>query len=267
MMMRKRENIKDFTLEKYKQLCNAIKKSECTPLTVQQYLSNSKPSSFIILRHDVDRKPFNALRMAELENKLEIHSTYYFRTVTGVFKPDIIKRIASMGHEIGYHYETLSLTKGNFQRAIEIFKRDLAKFRNIGIDVKTICAHGSPLSKYDNGDLWNRYKWKDFGILGEAYKSVNFVKIPYFTDTARSWNGKANIRDRMDKSNSSFQSIKSTDNLIDLISSKSLDKLYILAHPNRWASNAMEWITELIWQNIKNVGKIGIKWLRNLKYD
>lgn len=40
------------------------------------------------MRHDVDRKPQNALRMAKLENDLGIKVTYYFRIITKPAKPN-----------------------------------------------------------------------------------------------------------------------------------------------------------------------------------
>ena len=86
--------MRDFTLKKYKQLCLALLDSGYTPLTVYSYLSigRQKNNKLVVLRHDIDRKPGNALRMAELEHELGIQSTYYFR-FPYTFKPDIIGKI------------------------------------------------------------------------------------------------------------------------------------------------------------------------------
>lgn len=43
--------------------------------------------------------------------------------------------------------------------------------------------HGNPLSPRDNRELWKKYKFKDFGIIGEAYLSIDFNEVSYFTDT------------------------------------------------------------------------------------
>ena len=40
--------------------------------------------------------------MARKEAEMGITATYYFRTHDDVFKPDIIREIADLGHEIGY---------------------------------------------------------------------------------------------------------------------------------------------------------------------
>ena len=100
--------MRDFTMGTYKDLCLALLDSGYTPLTVYSYLEGQKNNNkLIVLRHDIDRRPGNALRMAELEQELGIQSTYYFR-FPYTFKPDIIRKIQALGHEIGYHYEVLS---------------------------------------------------------------------------------------------------------------------------------------------------------------
>ena len=53
-----------------------------------------------------------------------------------------------MGHEIGYHYENMAKCNGTFEMAIEDFKNNLKKLREIA-PVYTICMHGSPRSRWD----------------------------------------------------------------------------------------------------------------------
>jgi hypothetical protein len=61
----------DFTLTLYQQLLEALQKQNYQFLTVEEYFNHSVPQSLsrlvILMRHDVDRKPENALRMAKLE--------------------------------------------------------------------------------------------------------------------------------------------------------------------------------------------------------
>ena len=65
--------------------------------------------------------------------------------------------------------------------------------------VKTICMHGSPLSKWDNRDLWKKYDYRDFGIIAEPYFDLDFDEVFYLTDTGRSWNNsKASVRDKVE---------------------------------------------------------------------
>ena len=182
----------DFTHAKYEELCKALVDFDCTPVSVCTYFdldlgAQPQPNRCIIIRHDVDRKPERALKMATIENRFGISSTYYFRRKEEVFKPDKIKKIANMGHEIGYHYEVLDKAEGDIEKAIRIFEDELKEFRKI-CDVKTICMHGNPLSKWVNKDIWKKYDFKDFGIIGEPYLSIDFDRVAYFTDTGRrSW--------------------------------------------------------------------------------
>ena len=111
--------------------------------------------------------------MAQQEHALGIRSSYYFR-YPGTFRPDIIRKIRDLGHEIGYHYEVLSKTNGDYAKAIALFSEELEEFRKI-CPVKTICMHGSPLSKYNNRDLWERYDYHAYGIFGEAFLSFGTV--------------------------------------------------------------------------------------------
>ena len=90
-------------------MCLALLDTGYTQLTVYSYLTGKQKNNnkLVVLRHDIDRRPENALRMAELEHESGIQSTYYFR-VPYTFKPDIIGKIHDLGHEIGHHYGVLS---------------------------------------------------------------------------------------------------------------------------------------------------------------
>ena len=242
----------DFTFNKYRELCSGIAESGYKAITVRDYFSGTCPDKFIILRHDIDRKPKNALKSATIEHELGISATYYFRANSNVFIPKIMQEIEDMGHEVGYHYEVLSDSNGDYEAAIELFKFELDKFRNI-CDVKTICMHGRPLSKYDNRDLWNTYDFRDFGIIGEAYLSVG-EGINYFSDTGRSWNSKNNMRDIMPGAEQGVV-VHTTDELIELVKSDRIDNLYTLSHPERWGANGIEWIFNYMKDFMFNSGK------------
>ena len=204
----------DFTIHKFRHLCEAIATTYPT-ITMAEYMDKEHPARFVLMRHDVDRMPGNALVTARIEHELGIKATYYFRSIKSVFKPEIMEQILDMGHEVGYHYETLSEANGNPEKAIELFQSHLENFNDI-CKVKTICMHGNSLTRWDNRDLWKYYDFKGYGIIGEAYLSINFNAITYFSDTARTWNPKYKIKD----SNGSSEGkpiINKTDDLIGLI--------------------------------------------------
>lgn len=246
--------MRDFTLQAYKLLCRQLQEKNYNFITFSDYCLSSAPPKFVILRHDVDRGISNTIEIAGLENDLNIRASYYFRIVKGSYNVDAIKKIAKMNHECGYHYEDLSLAKGNSEQAIGMFEKHLARLREL-YPVRTICMHGSPLYKWDNCALWKYYDYRDFEIIGEPYFDVDYNEVLYLTDTGRCWNGSdVSLRDKVD-SHYAF-AFKSTYEIIDAIDRNELpDKLLINAHPHRWTNEFSTWLQELVLQNIKNVGK------------
>ncbi len=246
----------DFTLFTYRQLLKALEVQGFFFQTFKSFVGYSAEET-VVLRHDVDRLPGNALKMARLEHELGIVATYYFRTMPASWNEDIICKIAFLGHEIGYHYENLSLCKGNFELALADFKSNLVKLSAL-VPVTTICMHGSPLSKWDNRDLWKKYDYRELGIIAEPYFDVDFDEVLYLTDTGRRWDGnKVSVRDKV-SSNHKNQNFKfrSTMDIIRAIESGLLpDKIMITTHPQRWNNRFVPWAKELIWQNMKNVVK------------
>ena len=246
--------MRDFTLHIFRKLCILFHERDYKFLTFAEYCSNEIKGKFTILRHDVDRKPESALEMAILENHLGIRASYYFRVVKASYDEAVIRKIAKMGHEIGYHYEDLVLAKGNAERAITMFENNLKNFLQL-YPVKTICMHGSPLSRWDNRLLWQYYDYRNFGIIGEPYFDIDFNEIFYLTDTGRCWNGSnVNIRDKV-KSKLHYN-FKSTFDIIEALNNNELpNKIMINVHPHRWDDQLLPWLKELFWQNAKNVGK------------
>jgi len=241
----------DLTLDNYRSLCQAIarRRTDCRFIT---YLKSEQKDGFIILRHDVDRKPERALRMALLEHELGIRSSYYFRSTKGSFDPEIMKRIEGMGHEIGYHYEALVKAKGNLELAKSIFSKDLERFRKY-VDINTICSHGNPLSKFDNRIIWKKELYSNYSIIGDS--SVELPGIYYLSDTGGRWNSDANIRDRPTNS-LKLMNIRSTSDLMNAVNGDVSLTICINCHPERWGVNS----TELIIQSMKDVAVNSIKY-------
>ena len=113
--------------------------------------------------------------------------------------------------------------------------------------------HGSPLSRFDNREIWNHYNYRDFGIIGEPYFDVDYNNVLYLTDTGRTWNNsKLSVRD---KAPVNFDlSFKSTMEIIKRIDQLP-DRVMFNFHPQRWDDNPFRWMRELVYQNIKNVVK------------
>ena len=254
---------RDFTLKKYAELLQSLKKGGYRFLTFERYClekSSLNDVKFVILRHDVDLKAENSLATAKIEHLLEIKASYYFRVVEQSNKPEIIRGIAEMGHEIGYHYEDMTICGGDAEKAIGHFEKQLAYFRQY-YPVKTICMHGAPRSKFDGRDLWKRYDYHDFGIIGEPYFDVDFSKVFYLTDTGRRWDGfNVSLRDKVpvyqDEWIRQGLVFHSTDDVIEAIDEEKLpNQLMMTTHPQRWTDKRGEWLKEKAMQSTKNMVK------------
>ncbi len=240
--------MREFTLEAYRQYLMAIKSAYPYILRFDEYFASwPRPDAFCLIRHDVDRKPKNALALARLEYELGLQSTYYFRIKPQVFNTDVIKQVADWGHEVGYHYECLSDTNGDVEQALDLFRENLDTFRKI-IEVKTICMHGRPLKKYDNRELWEDKENKErlrtqFGILGDVYMDIDYEKIAYINDTGRNWQRlKNNKRDIV--SSSVNLDLRSHQDLLDCLHVGQNPRLIFLTHPERWEPRLPGWVVQ-----------------------
>lgn len=253
----------DFTLTKYNQFIQTLKECGYFFLTFEQYC-NEKPNlanvRFVIMRHDVDLKAANSLATAKIEHDSEINASYYFRVVPQSNMPEIINAIADLGHEIGYHYEDMTLCEGDAEKAIEHFKQQLNYFRQF-YPVKTICMHGSPRSRFDGRDLWKHYDYHNLGVIGEPYFDVDFSRVFYLTDTGRRWDGfNMSVRDKIPVYQDEWVAkglvYHATDDIIAAAESGVLPKqMMITTHPQRWTEKKSDWMVELFSQSAKNVVK------------
>ena len=268
---------RDFTLTTYRQLLIALKSAGYQFLTFEQYCDSKSTladTPFVILRHDVDARPANSLRTAQIEHELGICASYYFRVVPASNQPGFIRSIAALGHEIGYHYEDMSVANGDIQAAIKHFEQQLSYFRHF-YPVRTICMHGAPTSQWDGRDLWKTYDYHSYGIIGEPYFDVDFSHVFYLTDTGRRWDGfRVSLRDKVPVYQDQWIArglvYHSTADLLRAISvshtaqSPTLSQthrqplpaqLMITTHPQRWTDNTPQWIEELLTQSVKNIAK------------
>lgn len=233
----------DFTLEKYRELLNAL-----------------KGYGEVTLRHDVDRLPQNSLKMAQLEHEAGWKAVYYFRAVPESWDESVILAIAALGHDIGYHYESLATCHGDREAAYRNFCDNLEKLRRL-VPVTTISMHGSPTSQWDSRDLWKHYDYHVLGIETEPYLDTDFSKVFYLTDTGRRWDGfKVSVRDKIPEYQEQWirQGLvyHATDDIIKAVGEGTFPRsVMITTHPQRWTDNMGQWLLELVSQAVKNVAK------------
>jgi hypothetical protein len=251
---------RDFTLEMYRKLLDTLLGAGYEPLTVRDYLGREDlPEQFVVCRHDVDRKPANARKMARLEADRGVASTYYLRTNT--FSTSLARTLTTLSHEVGYHYEDFVREGGELEPAHERFARNLEEFRRVA-PVDTVCMHGNPLSPHDNREMWLDPAAPDLGdydLLGEAYLSMDFESVTYFSDTGRTWrDGSLKIRDHTMGEGDKTVTADGTSDLVTMFADRRVPQACLLAHPSRWADNYRELLTARVTDGAVNVVKRGL---------
>lgn len=226
--------------------------------------AGTDPDRVVVLRHDVDRKPENALKMAYIEAERGIRSTYYFRTIDKTFRPDLIAAIEAFDHEIGYHYEDLDRAAGDVEAAHRSFERHLGQLRDV-CTIDTICMHGNPLTPHDNRDMWLEADgdldatMAEYDLIGDAYLTMDFEDVTYFSDTGRTWrDGPLKVKDHTMGEGAKCVQVDTTRELCDVLRTGQVDKAYLLVHPNRWADSYTELVAERTKDSAINVVKHGI---------
>ena len=235
----------DFTLSKYVELLDALVGYDFESL---------------IMRHDVDLLPENSLRVARIEAEKGLKGTFYFRAVPESWNEEVIRSISILGHEIGYHYESLTTCNGDIDKAYEDFCRNLEALRDL-VPVRSICMHGSPRSPFDSKDIWKEYDYHALGIENEPYLDTDFSHVFYLTDTGRRWDGfKVSVRDKIPLYQDEWIArglvFHTTDDVIEGLRERRIPKnLMITVHPQRWNPFGLSWGKEMLFQNAKNVVK------------
>ncbi|MCD4695925.1 MAG: hypothetical protein K8S16_06750 [Bacteroidales bacterium] len=225
-----------FKIEDFNYLCETISNSHKKTYSLKQYFEQSPERDFIIMRHDVDNNIDSAIKIAEIESRYGINSTYYIR-LNKKTKPEKILILKSLSSEIGLHYDAFANVKGDLKKATSIFRRQL-DYLNSLIDVKTISAHGSSTKKSRNTDLIKEINMKEYNLIGDAMISVDFKKLPYYTDAGRSWNLEKNkLNDFPSTMPENYKYINNTYDLCSLIQQQHDSGIYISSHPELWANN------------------------------
>ncbi|RLI55679.1 MAG: hypothetical protein DRO87_06050 [Candidatus Thorarchaeota archaeon] len=170
----------------------------------------------VFLRHDVDISLPRARRLASMQKELGVLSTYFFRLHAEKYTFEeaqpVIRELVEWGFGIGLHYETLSFTKGDKERAIEQFAQDLQALRDFA-PVSIVAAHGH--RQYKNRQIW---EYIDKSTL-DVFSAYDMKSDIYISDA-----GGRRLRDEEGK------------HLFDrLYEAKPGQIVQVLIHPDWWA--------------------------------
>lgn len=233
----------DFTLARYLQLCCELRVLGYELRVLEDY--DVASDKVVYLRHDIDRGVAGALEMARRERIYDISATYFIRVGTN-FSHSLVSGLVDLGMEIGYHHECLDqIPSGRFESAgghtgdsKQLFRANLELLRRY-YPVSWVSAHGNPLSRWNNRDIWKHLDRRDLGVR-EVYLDIDYNRVMYFSDTGRNWNSDdCKVYDRVE--GRSFGGIEGTDGLVRLIREEQFPQICLLIHPNRWAGGFVAW--------------------------
>jgi hypothetical protein len=220
------------TLRNYERVLAGLIDRGRHSVTIADFITVAPSDGFSILRHDVEWDVRRALVMARREAALGHFATYYFHGPhrPRVFDIDTMNEIQALGHEVGYHYETLDRAGGDQGLARELFQQDVARFRDAGINLRTVAPHGNPrISKvtYEhNGVLLDRDPSivSSSGLIGDGVRSLRSARLEYVTDTG-----------------ARFSTI--SGDVLAYITAVERRRLYLLTHPDYWSQLAVRAVT------------------------
>lgn len=204
----------DFTLEAYERLLLLAKsKFDFISYSQAQELDN-----YVLWRHDIDFSVHKAVSLAEIEKKHEIAATYFihfhsdFYSVLETEIIGLLKRIISLGHNIGlhfdcYHYNIQEEEELNFYLLRE--KKLLEDFFDREVSVFSF-HNTSPFT--ESCTRWN------YGNMINAYADFFKKHVGYCSDSNGYWR---------------FRRLE--DVLID----PNFSKLQVLTHPVWWTEQLL----------------------------
>jgi hypothetical protein len=231
------------THEKYREICSFLSKNRIKTIRASCISNCGKDDKFICVKHDVECNPESALEIALIENKFGISSTFYFQANLVPNNHKLINYIVSLGHEVGYHYDVLDASDGDFSIANDQFKAALNDFKQAGVDIICVCPHGNP-TKIRNG--WNSNKdyfrkpitRKLFPNIFDTVidKDLNGRRVAYISDAGYSFKLIFDVTQN-DRVVTVDKSLTSLDGLLNEISY--YDQLILSTHPHRWHRSAL----------------------------
>jgi hypothetical protein len=234
------KKLKVFTYDTYIDFIRLLKK-KYRIIPFHRVTNTNAP--FLILRHDVDASLEAAQKMAEVEKKLEIRSTYFVlfsHKLYNLLEKDslsILKKISGLGHEIGLHYD-VETYESYGQAPIESMNHEIQRLEHLlNRKIFSIACHNvSAINKRD--------PFKDTPGYVNAYDERLYDL--YVSDSCRAWY---------------------LEDLMRLLDFK-YERVQLLIHPILWAEYPCdrETVYERLFQNVEDKNRnYKSEWLKLIR--
>ncbi len=173
----------------------------------------------VILRHDIDYTLDGVLRFGEIERELGITASYLVRMHADEYNPfacisfNVLQELSAMGHEIGLHYECMSVGRALGLPPDEVLKREKKTLEDmLGFEIHTCSEHRELSSVVHGTPLFDETNdVREFGFTHYAMAPEYCQDMKYLSDSNANW--------------------KSGDLLENL---GAFDRFQILVHPYWW---------------------------------
>ena len=205
----------NFTLKHYEEICKKIAKSQYKICFFNEYSPDYK--DVIILRHDVDLDLEQSMKIANIENKYNIKSTFFlwlrspFYNIFEKKYTDIIYKIINLGHQIGLHFDESSY---RIENEIDL-NNYIEKETNILKSFFKMNIHAVSMHRPSKWILDNDIQLKKYI---NVYSKMYFEEFKYFSDSRRQWKEGC---------------------VCKKINTNKYNKLHILIHPFWWTNNSV----------------------------
>jgi hypothetical protein len=144
------------------------------------------PERYVVLRHDIDFAPEHSLQMAELEHEAGVASTFFVLVDGQFYNPlqkDVIhqlRRIHSLGHEIGLHFAVSSAVDADVGGEVALRLELLSALA--GVTVRSFSQHDPVNAGFANVVLPDGHQ-----PCVDASHVIHDNGLLYVSDSAMMW--------------------------------------------------------------------------------
>jgi hypothetical protein len=184
--MRNNSMLPQFTINGYMELIHRLTGSGFQFRPISSMIA--KQENCVYFRHDIDLSVSLAVNVAELESEVGISATYFI-LLTGPYNPfheesvTAIRRLKSLGHEIGLHYDLKNWPE-NRQAANIKLKNEIKILESIAeSEVKAIVMH----EPFRGGEDFFAADVAVTGLINPTYYQKTDKDLCYVSDSCRAW--------------------------------------------------------------------------------
>ena len=212
----------NFTLKHYGEICNIIAKSQYKVCFFNDCFLNFK--NILVLRHDIDQSLEQSIKVATIENRYNVKSTFFlwlrspFYNIFEKKYSDIIYEIISLGHQIGLHFDESVYKIENEKELNKFIKKEINLIKTyFDINIYAVSMHRPSKWLLNNDVKLNKYV--------NIYKKKFFKDFKYLSDSRRQWREGC---------------------ICNKIDVNRFDKLHILIHPFWWVEKEINFNERIV---------------------